>query len=70
MLASAGTPQDIIARVNAAMRKIVQTRSVTDLLITQGADPIGSGAEEFKERIKADIVKWTATIKAAGVRAE
>ena len=40
------------------------------MLISQGADPIGSTAGEFKDRIKADLVKWTATIKAAGLRAE
>ena len=70
MLAPAGTPKDILARLGGEIRKLVQTRGVADALIAQGADPIGSTAEEFQARIKSDIEKWTRTIKAAGVRAE
>jgi tripartite-type tricarboxylate transporter receptor subunit TctC len=70
MLAPTGTPKEILVRLNGEIRKIVQAKSVADALIAQGADPIGSTAEEFQARIKSDIDKWTRTIKAAGVRAE
>jgi len=70
MLAPAGTTKDIVARLTGELRKIVNTKSVSESLIAQGADPIGSSAEEFQARIKMDIEKWTRTIKAAGVRAE
>ena len=70
MMAPTGTPADIVTRLGSALRKIVQTKTVADALIAQGADPIGSTAEEFQARIKSDIDKWARTIKAAGVRAE
>jgi tripartite-type tricarboxylate transporter receptor subunit TctC len=70
MLAPTGTPKDIVARLTSELRKIVQMKSVNDALIAQGADPIGSTAEEFQARIRADIEKWARTIKAAGVKAE
>ncbi len=70
MLAPAGTPQDIVTRLTGELRKIVQMKNVAESLITQGADPIGSTAEEFQARIRADVEKWARTIKAAGVRAE
>jgi tripartite-type tricarboxylate transporter receptor subunit TctC len=70
MLAPAGSPKDILARLNSEIRKLVQTRAVSDALIAQGADPIGSTSEEFQARIKSDIDKWTRTIKAANVHAE
>ena len=70
MLAPTGTPKDIVVRLNSEIRKIVQTKNVHAALIAQGADPIGSTAEEFRARIRADIEKWARTIKAAGVRAE
>jgi tripartite-type tricarboxylate transporter receptor subunit TctC len=70
MLAPAGTPREYLARLTSEIRKLVQNKAVADALIAQGADPIGSTAEEFQARIKADIDKWTRTIKAAGVRAE
>ncbi len=70
VLVPATTPREIITRLNAELRKIVQTKVVSDLLIGQGADPLPSTPEEFQARIKSDISKWSATIKAAGVRAE
>jgi len=70
MLAPTGTPKDINGRLGEELRKIVHTPAVREQLIAQGADPIGSTAEEFRARIRSDIEKWTRTIKAAGVRAE
>ena len=65
-----GAPREVITNLGTELRRIVQTKTVADLLIAQGADPIGSSAEEFAARIKSDIAKWTVTIKAAGIRAE
>jgi len=70
VLVPMGTSRDIINRLNTELRKVVHTKVVADLLIAQGADPTPSTPEEFQARIKADISKWAATIKAAGVRAE
>ena len=70
MLAPAGTPKEIVTRLNGDLRKIVQTPSMRDLLLSQGADPLGSTPEEFRARIKADITKWSDTIRAAGIKAE
>jgi tripartite-type tricarboxylate transporter receptor subunit TctC len=70
VLVPTGAPREVVSKLNTELRRIVQTKAVADLLIAQGADPIGSTAEEFAARIKSDIAKWTVTIKAAGVRAE
>ncbi len=70
MMAPSGTPKEITSRLNGEIRKLVQTKAVSDALIAQGADPIGSTAGEFQARIKSDIDKWARTIKAAGVQAE
>lgn len=70
MLAPAGTPKEIVNRLTTEIRKLVQTKAMSDALIAQGADPLGSTAEEFQAKIKSDIDKWTRTIKAAGVKAE
>jgi tripartite-type tricarboxylate transporter receptor subunit TctC len=70
VLMPVGAPRDIVVKLNTELRRIVQTKAVTDQLIAQGADPIGSSAEEFAARIKTDIAKWTVIIKAAGIRAE
>jgi len=70
MLAPTGTPKEIVARLTSEIRKLVQNKAVADALLAQGSDPIGSTAEEFQARIRADIDKWSRTIKAAGVKAE
>jgi tripartite-type tricarboxylate transporter receptor subunit TctC len=70
MLVPIGTSRDIVNRLNAELRRVVQTKAVADLLIAQGADAMPSTPEEFRARIRADISKWAVTIKAAGVRAE
>ena len=70
VLAPTGTPKEIVIRLTGELRKVVQTKNLSDSLISQGADPIGTSAEEFRAQIRADIEKWTRTIKAAGVRAE
>ncbi len=70
LLAPTGTPREILARLNNEIRKLVQNKTVADALIAQGADPLGSTAEEFQAKIAADIDKWSRTIKAAGVKAE
>ena len=70
VLAPTGTPRDIINRLSTELRRIAQTKAVAEQLIAQGADPIGSTAEEFGARIKSDIAKWTVIIKTAGIRAE
>jgi tripartite-type tricarboxylate transporter receptor subunit TctC len=65
-----GAPREIVTRLNTELRKIVQTKAVSEQLVGQGADALGTSAEEFAARIKSDIAKWAATIKAAGVRAD
>ena len=70
LLAPTGVPREAINRLNPELRRIVQSKALADLLIAQGADPIGSSAEEFAARIEADIAKFTVIIKTAGVRAE
>ena len=64
------SPRDIIGKLSGELRRIVQTRAMTEQLLAQGADPIGSTAEEFGARIKSDIAKWTVIIKTAGIKAE
>ena len=70
VLAPTGTPRDIINKLSGELRRIVQTKTMTDQLLAQGADPIGSTAEEFGVRIKSDIARWTVIIKTAGIKAE
>jgi len=68
MLAPAGTPPEIINRLNAAIVKAVQTPEVREKLLTQGAEPIGDSPDQFGAYLKAEVAKWAKVIKASGAK--
>jgi tripartite-type tricarboxylate transporter receptor subunit TctC len=63
----AGVPADIVKRLNAAVLAAVAAPEVQRALTIQGVDPDPGAPEAVSARIKADIVKWTAVVKAAGI---
>jgi tripartite-type tricarboxylate transporter receptor subunit TctC len=67
MLAPAGTPPAIIARLNAEIDKIMQKPLVRERLAADGAQPGGGSPEKFGTFIKADIAKWSKVVKSAGL---
>ena len=69
VLAPAATPREIITRLNAEIVKVLQASDMRTRFAEQGAEPVGNTPEQFLEFLKADLAKWAAVIKAAGVRA-
>lgn len=69
MLAPAGTPDAIVAKVNAAIREAMSTPEIKAQLLAQGLQGAGGSPAEFDRFIRAEIDKWAAAIKAAGVQA-
>ena len=67
-LAPAGTPKDIVARLNAEFNKALQQADLRKRLGEEGADPLGGTPEQFAELIRDDIVRWGKTVKESGVR--
>lgn len=68
--APAGTPREIIARLNTEINKILKMPSVRDQLAAQGADPEGGSPEEFRRFTSDEIVKWAKVIKTSGAKIE
>lgn len=67
-LAPAGTPKDILTRLNAEFNKALQQADLRKRLGDEGADPLGSTPEQFAELIRDDIVRWGKTVKESGAR--
>jgi tripartite-type tricarboxylate transporter receptor subunit TctC len=67
-LAPAGTPKDIVARLNAEFNKALLQADLRKRLGDEGADPLGGTPEQFAELIRDDIVRWGKTAKESGVR--
>ena len=68
--APAGTPKEIVSRLNQAIVGILDTPQARDWFATQGGDPMGETPEEFAAFIKAEHAKWGAIVRQAGIVAE
>ena len=67
MLAPAGTPKDIVARLNADMVKIIQSPEFRKKMDDIGADPIANTPEQMARQIKDDTARFARLVKEAKV---
>jgi len=70
LLAPAGTPGPIIARMNAEIRAAVAAPDVREKLIAQGAVPQASTPAELQALIKSDLARYGKIIREKGLKAE
>ena len=70
MLAPAGVPKEIISQLNSEVTKALRSPGLQERLVQDGAEPVGSTAEEFRAYIEADVRKWAKIIETAGIRFE
>jgi tripartite-type tricarboxylate transporter receptor subunit TctC len=70
LLAPAGTPAPVIARLNAETVKVLGRADVKATLGAQGLEVASSTPEQFAEHIKSEIARFTQIAKAAGIKAE
>jgi tripartite-type tricarboxylate transporter receptor subunit TctC len=68
LFAPAGTPAPVVNRLNAEVVKILRGAEIGSLLLSQGAQPVGSTPEAFSAHIRAELVKWQKAVRAAGVK--
>jgi len=63
-----GTPQPIVAKVEAALRKAITDPEVSGKLKAMAVTPGGGSSDEFRKMIDADIASYQAVIKAANLK--
>lgn len=66
----AGTPAPVIARLNAAARKAVQTEAFRKRAETEGLEVSAGTPEEFGRYVRAEEVRWSRVVKQANITAE
>ncbi|UUX93987.1 tripartite tricarboxylate transporter substrate binding protein [Aquabacterium sp. J223] len=68
LLAPAGTPKDVIAKVNAEFNKALRQAELSKRLGDEGADTAGGTPEEFAALIRSDIPRWGKVVKDSGTK--
>jgi tripartite-type tricarboxylate transporter receptor subunit TctC len=67
LLAPAGTPPPVIARINAEALRSLRSAEMKERLAADGAEPQGSTPEEFGALIRSELEKWGRVTRAAGI---
>jgi tripartite-type tricarboxylate transporter receptor subunit TctC len=70
ILAPAGTPRPIVARLNAEIVRVMHAPEVKERLASMATDPVTSTPEEFADYIKKEIAKWGDVVRKAGLKAD
>ena len=70
VLAPAGTPAEIIARLHAAVAKAANQSAVKERFAGIGVEAVGGTPAEFAAYIKEDFARWTKVVKDANIKVE
>ena len=66
----AGTPPEIVARLNAELVRILKTPEMRERMASLGAEPVGNTSAEFLAYIKSEIPKYARVIRDSGARVD
>ena len=70
LIAPAGTPPQVIARLHAEVAKIMRMEEIRAKFADLGADAVGSTPDELAAFMRAEMVKWAEVVKAANIKVE
>jgi len=67
VFAPAGTPKDVVDRLNGEIVAMLGTPEVQARITREGAIPVGSSPEQWSARFKNEVEKWAKVVKSAGL---
>jgi len=70
LLAPAGTPPAVIAKINGEVAKWLATPEAREKLTAQGANIAGGTSEDFAKHIQAETAKWAKVVKESGAKVD
>ena len=70
LVAPARTPKPVTAKLQSQLHKALSTPEMKERLASQGIDGIASTPEQLTQHLRAELDKWTAVVKAAGLKAD
>jgi tripartite-type tricarboxylate transporter receptor subunit TctC len=70
LLAPAGTPRDVVAKLNAEVAKWLASPEAREKLASQGAIAAGQSPDDFARHIAAETAKWQKVVKESGAKVD
>ena len=70
LIGPAKMPQDIVQRLNTELVYVLKLKDVHERLLSEGAVPTPSGAEEFRAYVTSELKKWGEVVKIAKIQPE
>jgi len=70
VLTVAGTPRDVVQRLNAEMVKILISAEVKERFGRMGVDVVAGSPEQFSQFLKSEVGRWAKVIHDAGIKAD
>ena len=70
LLAPAGTPVDIVNRIQQEVAKSLNTPAIKEKMLAQGAIPSGNTPAQFATLIESEHKKWAVVVKASGAKVD
>jgi len=70
LLAPAGTPPEIVNRIQQEVAKALATPAIKEKMLAQGAIPSGNTPQEFAKLIDSEITKWAQVVKVSGAKVD
>ncbi len=64
----AGTPREIISRIQAEVARILQAADMRERFFKDGIEPVASTPEQFAAHIRSERAKWEKVVEAAGIK--
>ena len=70
VMVRAGTPKDIVARINAQVNSIMAMPDMKSRIVEQGFVPVTMGVAETENFVSADVERWGKIIRERGIKAD
>jgi tripartite-type tricarboxylate transporter receptor subunit TctC len=68
LVAPAATPGDVVATLNAAVHKALESSELREKFKASGIDPIATSPQQFGDFLKAELARWRDVVKASGAK--
>lgn len=70
LFAPTGTPAEVVTKLNTEVVRMLKDPKTKELLLAQGAEPVGDSPEEFGAFVKSERERWARVIRDAGITLE